>query len=212
MEYKGIQNEEDFRQGLDELSEIGFAPQRERIRISIPDAREQLLAGLRYYMGENAVWLPAYDDVAAWLTDNRGRGLLCVGGNGLGKTMLCQYIIPVILYKNMGLVVTCSTAMQMVREPDSLLTRRLLSIDDIGVEPLETVSHGTRRIAFSEIVDASERIGSLLILSTNLRTSAATDASGVAIPSIQDRYGLRTYDRLRGAVKSVVFTGKSMRR
>lgn len=206
--------DESFSRGVGELQENhGFEPYPHRLHIQIPHAREQLEAGLRFYLGENARWLPCYDEIAAWLTDNHGRGLLCVGDNGLGKTLICQNIIPVLLQQNMHKIIRNCSALDMNLRLDELLKQRLLSIDDVGTEPLETpVTYGMRRIAFSELVDASEKRGTLLILSTNLRTNRGTDKEGNPIPSIYDRYGLRTYDRLRAVIKSVKFTGKSMRK
>ena len=202
---------ERYHQGFDTLREFGCDPNRQRLHIKIPNARELLWAGLRYYLGDRAVWLPAYDEVAAWLTDNQRRGLLCIGGNGLGKSIICQRIIPALILKRVDYVVSCYTAVEMTQQLDILLRLPLLSIDDIGTEPLETVNYGVRRIAFSEIVDRSEKQGTLLVLSTNLRTNHATGRDGQPIPSIEDRYGLRTYDRLRAVVKAVVFRGDSLR-
>ena len=201
-----------FRQSVAGLLDHGFDPYPQRLHIQIPQAREQLAAGLRYYLGAEAKWLPCYDEVAAWLSDNKGRGLLCVGDNGLGKTLICQNIIPVLLQQNMRRIVKTYSALDMNLKLDELLRLKLLGIDDIGTEPLESISYGVRRIAFSELVDQSEKQGTLLILSTNLRTNHGTDRSGNTIPSIEDRYGLRTYDRLKAVVKSVTFKGKSMRK
>lgn len=201
-----------FRQSVAGLLDHGFDPYPHRLHIQIPQAREQLAAGLRYYLGAEAKWLPCYDEVAAWLSDNKGRGLLCVGDNGLGKTLICQNIIPVLLQQNMRRIVKTYSALDMNLKLDELLRLKLLGIDDIGTEPLESISYGVRRIAFSELVDQSEKQGTLLILSTNLRTDHGTDRSGNTIPSIEDRYGLRTYDRLKAVVKSVTFKGKSMRK
>lgn len=201
-----------FRQGVAGLHSLGFNPYPQRLHIQIPQAREQLAAGLRYYLGADAKWLPCYDEVAAWLSDNKGRGLLCVGDNGLGKTLICQNIIPVLLQQNVRKIVKTYSALDMNQKIDELLRIELLGIDDVGTEPLETISYGVRRIAFSELVDASEKQGTLLILSTNLRTNHGTDRTGNPVPSIEDRYGLRTYDRLKAVVKSVTFKGKSMRK
>lgn len=201
-----------FRQSVAGLLDHGFDPYPQRLHIQIPQAREQLAAGLRYYLGAEAKWLPCYDEVAAWLSDNKGRGLLCVGDNGLGKTLICQNIIPVLLQQNMRRIVKTYSALDMNLKLDELLRLKLLGIDDIGTEPLESISYGVRRIAFSELVDQSEKQGTLLILSTNLRTNHGTDRAGNTIPSIEDRYGLRTYDRLKAVVKSVTFKGKSMRK
>lgn len=201
-----------FKQGVAGLHDHGFDPYPQRLHIQIPQAREQLWAGLCYYLGVEAKWLPCYEEVAAWLSDNKGRGLLCVGDNGLGKTLICQNIIPVLLQQNMRRIVKTYSALDMNLKLDELLRLKLLGIDDVGTEPLETISYGVRRIAFSELVDASEKQGTLLILTTNLRTNHGTDRDGNTIPSIEDRYGLRTYDRLKSVVKSVTFKGKSMRK
>jgi len=202
-----------FRQGVTELRDgHGFNPYPERLHIQIPQAREQLAAGLRYFLGDRAQWLPAYDEVAAWLADNHGRGLLCVGSNGLGKTLICQNIIPVLLQQNMRKIVKVCSALDMNQHLDELLRIHILSIDDVGTEPVETINYGVRRIAFSELVDLSEKQGTLLILSTNLRTTYGTDKDGNIVPSIEDRYGLRTYDRLKAVTKTVVFKGKSFRK
>ena len=175
-------------------------------------AEKRLRDGLHYFLKGSGQWLPAYGQIAAWLQDNKGRGLLCVGDNGLGKTLICQNIIPVLLQQNVRKIVKTYSALDMNLKIDELLRTKLLDIDDVGTEPLETISYGVRRIAFSELVDASEKQGTLLILTTNLRTNHGTDRDGNTIPSIEDRYGLRTYDRLKAVVKSVTFKGKSMRK
>lgn len=201
-----------FRDGVGRLRDHGFNPYPERLHIRIQNAREQMMAGLRYYLGDRAKWLPCYDEIADWLTDNKGRGLLCVGNPGLGKTLICQNIIPVLLQQNVGKIVKTYSALSMNTSLDTLLRQYMLGIDDVGIEPLETVTFGVRRIAFSELVDNSEKNGTLLIVTTNLRTNHGVDDKGNIVPSIEDRYGLRTYDRLKAIMKSVKFTGKSMRK
>ena len=201
-----------FRDGVGRLRDHGFNPYPERLHIRIQNAREQMMAGLRYYLGDRAKWIPCYDEIADWLTDNKGRGLLCVGNPGLGKTLICQNIIPVLLQQNVGKIVKTYSALSMNISLDTLLRQYMLGIDDVGIEPLETVTFGVRRIAFSELVDNSEKNGTLLIVTTNLRTNHGVDDKGNVVPSIEDRYGLRTYDRLKAIMKSVKFTGKSMRK
>ena len=201
-----------FRDGVGRLRDHGFNPYPERLHIRIQNAREQMMAGLRYYLGDRAKWLPCYEEIADWLTDNKGRGLLCVGNPGLGKTLICQNIIPVLLQQNVGKIIKTYSALSMNTSLDSLLSKYMLCIDDVGIEPLETVTFGVRRIAFSELVDNSEKNGTLLIVTTNLRTNHGVDDKGNVVPSIEDRYGLRTYDRLKAIMKSVKFTGKSMRK
>ena len=119
---------ERYHQGFDTLREFGCDPNRQRLHIKIPNARELLWAGLRYYLGDRAVWLPAYDEVAAWLTDNQRRGLLCIGGNGLGKSIICQRIIPALILKRVDYVVSCYTAVEMTQQFDILLRLPLLTV------------------------------------------------------------------------------------
>lgn len=208
----------DFAAGVRELTHTengqnvySFTPYKPlQHHIAIPDARDKLMAGLRYYLGDDVVWLPAYDQIAEWLTDNKGRGLLCYGGFGLGKTLICQYILPVLIKRYANKVPRCITAFDMTRHIDTLMNRcgGLLFIDDIGTEPSETVTFGTHRIPFNEICDACERMGGLLVLTTNLRTTAS---SSCPMQSIEERYGLRTLSRLRALTKVVTFQGDDMR-
>ena len=60
-----------FRDGVGKLRDHGFNPYPERLHIRIQNAREQMIAGLHYYLGNRAKWLPCYDEIADWLTDNK---------------------------------------------------------------------------------------------------------------------------------------------
>lgn len=174
-------------------------------RISVPDARERLEKGLRHYLGDRARWLPAYDRIARWLSDNKGRGLLCVGTSGLGKTLLCEKILPVIL----GHQVRTVTAREMAAQIDDLLKERVIVIDDLGKEPVEYKSYGNVRMPFSELCDAAERKGILLIITTNLSTTPVSDPRYP--DSIVNRYGTGVASRLRSLILAVEFTGSDMR-
>lgn len=194
------------------------------------DPRKELWAGIVYYMGlegRQPQWLPAYDQVATWLSDNKGRGLICVGTCGLGKTVICQKVLPVLFSRHFGMEVLSVTACEMNARIDELLQycqrNRIVIIDDLGTEPAEVVNFGNRRKPFCELVDKAERNGTLLILTTNLRTTMMRlkeDCSlGKAgdpdprrrISSIEERYGIPTLDRLRASTTVVLFTGQSLR-
>lgn len=220
MENQNLVN--DFGAGVADLTSrhdgkalYNYTPRVElQHHIHIADAEAKLRAGLQYYLGEKYQWLPAYDKVVEWLTDNKGRGLLCQGSCGLGKTVICQYIIPVLINRYARKVPNCYTAIDMTQKFDTIQDKcgALLFIDDIGTEPVEVNIYGNRHIPFNEIVDSCERKGGLLVITTNIRTTRATDpTTGLSIPSIQERYGLRTLDRLRAITKVIVFEGKSMR-
>lgn len=204
---------DDFRREAEYMRrEFEINPYSCRVHLAVPNARERLMAGLQYYLGSNARWLPGYDEIADWLTDNHGKGLLCIGTCGLGKTLICQNILPMIIHRHTGLVSTSCTANEMNKNIDGLLRQRIAVVDDLGTEAAETVTYGERRYPFNELADSVERRGSLLIVTTNLRTSHAVDKSGQPIPSIEKRYGIRTLDRLRATTSVVVLEGKSMRR
>lgn len=187
------------------LRRQGFRADQPRPHIACPDAGERLHDGLKYYLGDNYRWLPAYERIAEWLTDNRGRGLLCIGTPGLGKTLICQRILPVILGRNIPSV----TAQEMNDRIDTLLKERCVIIDDLGKEDVEVKNYGNRRTPFFELCDAAERNGNLLIITTNLSTTPVTDPRYP--DSIQHRYGPEVLDRLRAITRAVLFTGDSLR-
>lgn len=193
----------------------------------IADPRQRLWGGIRYYMGEQAQWLTPYEQVVKWLSDNDGRGLICVGTCGLGKTVICEKVLPVLFRYHFKKEVLSVTATDMNNRIDELLAYcqpgSVIIIDDLGTEPAETVFFGNRRRPFCELVDRAERNGTLLVITTNLRTTArrlkkdcpsgrAGDLDPLSPPSIESRYGVPTLDRLRATTHVAVFTGESLRK
>lgn len=158
-------------------------------------------------------WLPCYEQVASWLADNDSRGLICLGSCGLGKSVICVQALPYI-FKHCfdGIEVMAVTATEMNQRIDELLQfcgrNRVIVIDDIG--NAEALSVYGRR-PFPELVDAAERTGTLLIITTNLRTNRDTDLRR-NYPSIETRYGIPTLDRLRAITRTVLFTGETLRK
>ena len=191
------------------------------------DARSRLWAGIRYFTGGEAQWLPAYEEVARWLAGNDGRGLLCVGTCGLGKSLICERVLPVLFQFHLKKEVMAVTATDMNRRIDELLAYcapgRVIIIDDLGTEPAETVTYGNRRRPFCELADTAERTGTMLVITTNLRTTMlrlkqdcrlgrAGERDPRGIGSIEERYGVPTLDRLRATTRVAVFTGESLRK
>lgn len=199
----------DFEKMVSRLRMSGFDMRPDKVRLQVPNARLQLWDGLRYFLGDDAQWLTCYADVADWLTDNKGRGLLCVGDWGLGKTLLCSTVIPAIVLSQCGKVMKNYSAIEINEHVKEILKSKLVIIDDIGTEPDSNI-YGEHHDYFSEIVDNAEKKGHLLILTTNLRTTHKIGEDG-PIPSIEDRYGIRTLDRLRAITKVVEFYGESFR-
>lgn len=195
-----------FSQALKQLTDLGFNPYPPAPSIRIPNAKEALLAGIQYFTGNRAKWLPAYDDIADWLTDNHGKGLLCVGECGLGKTLICCNVLPVLIHHYCHKIVSVYDATALATRHNEAMHDKLLVLDDIGTEPPESIIYGERHIYFNELVDEAEKRGNLLIITSNLRTK-----SKEGFQSIEDTYGLRTLDRLNAITRTVTFRGKSLR-
>lgn len=186
---------------LDEMKDYGLTL-AQPVRIKISDAKRSLMKGINYFTGGNGKWLPEYDEISDWLADNKGKGLLCLGNCGRGKTLLCTKVIPILIHSRYRLVVNTYKSIEMNKNPDEVMMRRLIAIDDIGIEGEQAI-YGEKRLIFPEVVDNAERTGSMMIITSNLATTG-TD-------SIESKYGIRTIDRLRGMTKIVVFKGKSLR-
>jgi len=188
-----------FKEAIESLKSTGYNPMPDAVHIAIPDAKDLLWRGLNYHQ-PNASWLKEYDDVAEWLTDNKGKGLLCYGNCGRGKSMICWKIIPLLINHYHRKIVECCDAQQMNANTDYIKQHHLIYIDDVGTEGV-SVKYGEKRMAFCEIVDEAEKKGKLLIITTNLSQD-----------EIAEKYGERTMDRLIAITRRVKFKGESLRK
>lgn len=175
-----------------------------RTFIKVTDAAGLLKAEMAKRVNGDLQWLPAYDRVARWLTDNKGRGLLCVGTSGLGKSLICRDVLPVIL-RQRG-VLQCQ-ATDMARRIDELLKARCVIIDDLGKE--DAKHYGQIDRSLYRLCDAAERQGLLLVITTNLSTTTVPDPRYP--DSIEHRYGPEALSRLSTLVTSVLFEGPDLR-
>ena len=189
-----------FKDTIDSLKDTGYSPIPDRVSISIPEPDKVLHDGIKYFTGDSAMWLPEYDEITKWLSNNQGRGLLCFGNCGRGKTLICGKIIPILMNYYCRKIVSCYDAQQMNANIDELKAKHILYIDDIGTESV-AVRYGERRMAFPELADEAEKKGKLLLLTTNLN-----------IDELKEKYGERTIDRLRAITKTVKFMGESLRK
>lgn len=167
----------------------------------VVDAKESLQNALEVSMNHKVEWLDEYDEVASWLSNNQGKGLLLIGPVGVGKTQLIMRAIPLIIHACYQLFFTTMKATNLCQKENftHAKTDKLLAIDDIGTECCY-VDYGNKHDVFSEAVDRIEDEGIALIASTNLGDD-----------ELRKRYGERTYDRIRGNMKVVVFTEESKR-
>ena len=189
-----------FQKSIEQLKEMGFSPIPDKVIFGIPGAKDMLEKGLQHFIGTNAKWLPEYNDVAKWLSDNEGRGLLCYGNCGRGKSVICCKIIPLLLHHYYRKIVSCYDAQQMNANIDMVKSEHIICIDDVGCENM-SVKYGEKRLAFAEIVDEAEKKGKLLIVTTNL-----------SLDELEQKYGERTMDRIVAIMKRVKFIGESQRK
>lgn len=176
-------------------------PER-KVQIAIPDAKNLLYETMRYVLqieGKEIIWMHPYNHVAEWLTDNKGLGLFMYGNCGLGKSVLARYVIPAILLKEMGVVVTVYDMNTINAHIDEALTKKIICLDDVGIEEM-AVRYGERRLAFAEIIDTAEKNSTLVIVTSNLD-----------MDDLRNKYGDRVLDRIKGVTKRVLFTGNSLR-
>ena len=192
-----------FDEILNDMKSRGMKTPGDKVPIRVPDAKNVL----RHVMGQilsregrELQWIPEYDKVARWLSDNQGRGLFLFGNCGRGKSLLCRYAIPAILMECCRKIVSVYDIQEMNADIDGALRKKIVALDDIGTEEV-SIKYGDRRMAFAEIMDMAEKNGNLVIVSTNL------DAE-----KLKNRYGDRVLDRIKSTTARIMFEGKSLRK
>lgn len=189
----------DFKQLAESLKGTGYPAEPERVRIAIPNAEERLRAGIQYFTEQGRWSEENYRPIVEWMKDNGGKGLLINGGCGLGKSLIGMRILPILINSACRKIVSVYRAQELVTQPDAVLAKHIIYIDDVGTENVAN-NYGNKRIPFMELCDLAEMKGKLLMLTTNLD-----------IPHLEEKYGERTIDRLRAITKCVTFKGKSLR-
>jgi DNA replication protein DnaC len=193
---------DDFKAILDEMRLHNMKVPATRIFFQIQNANEVLKNAMTYFLSfENKkfVWLPEYNLVANWLADNKGKGLFLYGSVGTGKTFITRYVIPAILLKYKKLVVSSFDMTEVNADPEKVLSKRIIALDDIGTEDA-SVKFGEKRMVIPEILDEAEKYGKLLLITSNLGSK-----------ELVSKYGSRIFDRLIETTIGIEFNGKSFR-
>lgn len=185
----------------DDIISYDYETSRQDVtHFTLTGAGDLLRRGLRYCIGDNYKWLPEYDNIADWLSDNKGKGLLCMGNCGRGKTVICRDILSVVFKYYLKIPYFYYEPYDLGHKIDDIRSfGKNIIIDDIGLEN-EAVIYGERHNSFSEVVDIAEKRGIMLILTTNMTPD-----------EMKTKYGMRTMDRLRLLTRPVLFNGESMR-
>ena len=175
--------------------------------IHIDNARERLEEGLRYYLKDKPMkWLDGYDKVVKFLDDNDNRGLLVVGAPGLGKSLICCKILPILLSNGIK-EPKVVRATELNKRLEELKQERVVIIDDLGKEPRK--HYGDIDQSFYELCDNAERTGAISIITTNLSTTPTDDPHYQ--DSIENRYGDAVISRLQAITHVAIIEGESLR-
>ena len=191
-----------------------------KVRWTLQDADVLLMRGLAYAIGPTAQWLPEYDAVADWLADNQGKGLMCIGDCGRGKTIITRDILPLVFKNYIQIhdtrdgywfhpVYSYFQAKELKSRWAEIEHCKVICVDDVGTEPIAKV-YGETHNYFSELVDLCNDRDKLLICSTNLTQAQlfGGEEDGVVYPARCDQ---RTFSRLVGNTTRVYFEGEDLR-
>jgi DNA replication protein DnaC len=191
-----------------------------KVRWTLQNADRLLADGLAYAIGPTAQWLPEYDQVAEWLSDNQGKGLMCIGDCGRGKTVITRDILPLVFKNYIQVhdtqadywyhpVYSYFQAKELKSRWDEIVRGKIICIDDVGTEPIAKV-YGETHNYFSELVDLCNDRDKLLICSTNLTHAQlfGGEEDGIVYPARCDQ---RTFSRLVGNTVRVYFEGDDLR-
>jgi len=144
------------------------------------------------------IWLNEYEEVAKWMSDTKGKGLLLTGNLGRGKTTILE-ALNLLFRAKFNLVVTVHSS-SSIRPTPELLKKWCYAVDEIGCEPMLN-DYGTKYYPFMEFVNNAERYLKLVLVTTNLTST-----------ELRNKYDDRTVDRLTRLCYVVKFNGKSLRK
>lgn len=194
----------DYSNILAQMSKEGFSAPVRRFTFSLPNAKEELrnaMTCVARSMGEQLLWLPEYDEVAAWLSDNKGKGLLLFGSCGRGKSWIIRYALPMIFRARLNKTVKVVDCAYSGTNIDEVLNYPFLALDDLGAEE-DIVNYGTRRQLVSEVICRAQDNPKMFVM-------ASSNYDGEAL---KERYHERVFDRIKYLFYQVSFNGKSLRK
>ncbi len=192
----------DFKKCFENLKEFGVPVPEAYFSISIPDAKTfftECLTTILEMQHKKFIWLPEYEEVVKWLSNSGGKSLFLYGNCGRGKSLIARYLIPTALHAYHNRICTVVDAVNFAQNINDYLSRYFLVVDDIGTEDF-TNEYGSRRMAFSELMDSVEKTNKTVIITSNLGAK-----------QIQEKYGDRTLDRIKSTCIRVLFKGDSLR-
>lgn len=145
-------------------------------------------------------WLPEYNQIVDWMTDTKGKGLLLAGNVGRGKTNIIHHALPLLFYHFKRKVIKCTHANDLYKHLDEYQNKSMISIDEMGTETIVNL-YGSKYEPVNVLFDMAESKSKTLLISTNMNSD-----------EIQERYGIRTLDRIARLCCIVKFEGESLRK
>lgn len=156
----------------------------------------------------NFVFLPEYKKLREYLKDTQGKGLLLLGGPGVGKSIILKKIIPTVYaLRNLEVFpVSCYDLHKIINPKESNETvfdrvsqRRHILLDEIGVE-INVNIYGEKFNPVEWLINASEDNNKALFATTNLNDDM-----------LYAMYGKRAFDRLIKKVAKIEFVNRSLK-
>ena len=145
-------------------------------------------------------WLPEYDQVANWMSDTEGKGLFLSGDCGRGKSNIIMFALPLLFWHCQKKIIKPLHVDDLHEHIGSLTKRKIISIDEIGAEPISS-DYGSKYFPFMKVINAAEMNSATLLLSSNLNSE-----------QMRYKYDERTLDRIVRLCKVVKFSGESLRK
>ena len=182
-----------------ELEKQGYKL-KETENIVIDDAREKIKT-IGKILLDNFVMLEEYNQIADFFqSGTNGRSLALIGGCGTGKTFFSTKILPVLLKYELNKQCTIIKATELADNLHGYMRQNFLVVDDVGTEE-DVNNFGNLKHQFAEWVNSVEYRDCFTAISTNLNGE-----------QIKQKYDQRTYDRIKGNFKVILFKNQSFRK
>lgn len=191
-----------FQEVFSKMADLGMATPSQGFEIRVPNAKScftEAMNAVLSYEGKQAQWLPEYDEVVAWLENSGGRSLFLYGNCGRGKSLIARFIVPSLILQHYERIFSVYDAIEFAQKIEASIRNKFIVVDDVGTEDF-TNDFGSRRMAFSELMDSVEKNHKVVVITTNLN-----------VEQLRVKYGDRTVERIISTCKRVCFQGKSLR-
>lgn len=182
-----------------ELEKQGFKL-REKENIIIDNAKEKIKI-IGKILLDDFVMLDEYKQIADFFqSGTNGRSLALIGGCGTGKTFFTTKILPILLKYELNKQCTIIKATELADNLHGYMRQNYIVVDDVGTEE-DVNNFGNKKHQFAEWVNSVEYRNCFTAISTNLNGE-----------QLRQKYDQRTYDRIKGNFKVILFNNQSFRK